>query len=102
MVVEGEEREKRKERKLNGKINGNFRCLGAWDSKVNGGGEKCGKLATEHRNRPQGALPSDTENHKGVSDKEHCKVVTLQSGKILEPKVVEVEDGPIDKEEVQP
>ncbi|XP_062112081.1 uncharacterized protein LOC133823377 [Humulus lupulus] len=42
-----------------------------------------GKLANELRNRPHGALPSDTENPRNVG-KEHCKVVTLRSGKELE------------------
>ncbi|XP_062080324.1 uncharacterized protein LOC133785081 [Humulus lupulus] len=42
-----------------------------------------GKLANELINRPQGALPSDTENPRGV-DKEQCKAVTLRSGKELE------------------
>ncbi|KAA3483811.1 Retrotransposon gag protein [Gossypium australe] len=41
-----------------------------------------GKLAIVLQNRPQGALSSDTENRR-VSDKEHCKVVTLRSRKTL-------------------
>ncbi|KAA3483810.1 hypothetical protein EPI10_005949 [Gossypium australe] len=51
-------------------------------------------------NLPIGALPSDTQNRR-VSSKEHCKAVTLRSGKTLKPKVVEIEDGFVDKEEVQ-
>ena len=42
-----------------------------------------GQLANELRNRPQGTLPSDTENPRR-DGKEHCKVVTLRSGKNLE------------------
>ncbi|KAA3456297.1 hypothetical protein EPI10_019231 [Gossypium australe] len=48
-------------------------------------------------------LCPDTKNPR-ISGKEHCKTVTLPSGKTLEPKVVEVEDEPIVtqyKEEVQ-
>ncbi|XP_062100510.1 uncharacterized protein LOC133806424 [Humulus lupulus] len=41
------------------------------------------KLANEHRNRPHGSLPSDTENPIN-GGKEHCKFVTLRSGKELE------------------
>ncbi|XP_062100554.1 uncharacterized protein LOC133806472 [Humulus lupulus] len=37
-----------------------------------------GKLANELRNRPQGTLPSDTENPR-KDGKEHCKAVTLRS-----------------------
>ncbi|XP_062100235.1 uncharacterized protein LOC133806120 [Humulus lupulus] len=42
-----------------------------------------GQLANELRNRPHGALPSDTENPINVG-KEHCKAITLRSGKELE------------------
>ncbi|XP_062080494.1 uncharacterized protein LOC133785259 [Humulus lupulus] len=42
-----------------------------------------GQLANELRNRPHGTLPSDTENPRNGS-KEHCKAVTLRSGKGLE------------------
>ncbi|XP_062075741.1 uncharacterized protein LOC133779856 [Humulus lupulus] len=42
-----------------------------------------GQLANELRNRPQGALPSDTKNSRNVGN-EHCKAVTLRSGKGLE------------------
>lgn len=42
-----------------------------------------GQLASELRNRPQGTLPSDTENLRR-DGKEHCKAVTLRSGKNLE------------------
>ncbi|XP_062104095.1 uncharacterized protein LOC133815256 [Humulus lupulus] len=42
-----------------------------------------GKLANELRNRPHGTLPSDTKNPRNVG-KEHCKAITLRSGKELE------------------
>ncbi|XP_062107371.1 uncharacterized protein LOC133818486 [Humulus lupulus] len=42
-----------------------------------------GQLANELRNRPQGTLPSDTENPR-KDGKEHCKAVTLRSGKNVE------------------
>ncbi|XP_062093559.1 uncharacterized protein LOC133799572 [Humulus lupulus] len=42
-----------------------------------------GQLANELRNRPQGTLPSDTENLRRDC-KEQCKVVTLRNGKNLE------------------
>ncbi|XP_062080747.1 uncharacterized protein LOC133785536 [Humulus lupulus] len=42
-----------------------------------------GQLANELRNRPQGTLPSDTKNPR-KDGKEHCKVVTLKSGKNME------------------
>ncbi|XP_062099764.1 uncharacterized protein LOC133805600 [Humulus lupulus] len=42
-----------------------------------------GQLANELRNRPHGTLPSDTENPRSMG-KEHCKAVTLRSGKELE------------------
>ncbi|XP_062104029.1 uncharacterized protein LOC133815176 [Humulus lupulus] len=42
-----------------------------------------GQLANELRNRPHGTLPSDTENPRNASN-EHCKAVTLRSGKELE------------------
>ncbi|XP_052485167.1 uncharacterized protein LOC128040456 [Gossypium raimondii] len=63
-----------------------------------------GQLATELRNRPQGALPSDIENPRNLG-KEHCKALTLRSGKKVEPNIVEVEKEPTDAqdlEEVQP
>ncbi|KAA3480501.1 hypothetical protein EPI10_020924 [Gossypium australe] len=47
-----------------------------------------------------GALPSDTKNPTNLG-KEHCKVVALQSGKTLEPMVVEVEDEPAKEEDNQ-
>ncbi|XP_060973937.1 uncharacterized protein LOC133039131 [Cannabis sativa] len=40
-----------------------------------------GQLANDLKNRPQGTLPSDTENPRR-DGKEHCKAVTLRSGKI--------------------
>ncbi|MEN2601818.1 hypothetical protein AAER58_04735, partial [Acinetobacter baumannii] len=42
------------------------------------------QLATELKNRPQGALPNDTENPRNLR-KEHCIALTLRSGKTLEP-----------------
>ncbi|XP_062075610.1 uncharacterized protein LOC133779698 [Humulus lupulus] len=42
-----------------------------------------GQLANELRNRLHGTLPSDTENPRNGSN-EHCKAVTLRSGKELE------------------
>ncbi|XP_062104242.1 uncharacterized protein LOC133815414 [Humulus lupulus] len=42
-----------------------------------------GQLANELKNIPQGTLPSDTENTRR-DGKEHCKAVTLRSGKNLE------------------
>ncbi|XP_062103774.1 uncharacterized protein LOC133814885 [Humulus lupulus] len=42
-----------------------------------------GQLANDLRNRPQGALPSYTENPRDVG-KEQCKAITLGSGKELE------------------
>lgn len=58
-----------------------------------------GQLATEFRNRPQGALPSDTKNPRNFG-KEHCKVVSLRSVKILEPKKVVIEDEPMRRRKV--
>ncbi|MBA0823729.1 hypothetical protein Goarm_020439, partial [Gossypium armourianum] len=52
-----------------------------------------GQRTNELRSRPQGALPCDTENLRNVS-KEHCKVVTLRSGKTLESKEFEAENEP--------
>ncbi|XP_060960154.1 uncharacterized protein LOC133030995 [Cannabis sativa] len=43
-------------------------------------------LANDLKNRPQGTLPSDTENPRRDC-KEHCKAVTLRSGKIIESNV---------------
>ncbi|KAG8475506.1 hypothetical protein CXB51_032293 [Gossypium anomalum] len=55
-----------------------------------------GQLATELRNRPQGTLPSNTENLRNLG-KKHIKAVALRSGKILEPRFVDVKDKPIEK-----
>ncbi|XP_016730501.1 uncharacterized protein [Gossypium hirsutum] len=57
-----------------------------------------GQLAMELRNRPQGTLPRNTKNPRKLG-KQHCKVVTLRSGKTLEPKTVVIEDEPIGKKE---
>ncbi|KAM6551726.1 hypothetical protein CsatB_001534 [Cannabis sativa] len=45
-----------------------------------------GQLANDLKNRPQGTLPSDTENPRR-DGKKHCKAVTLRSGKIIESNV---------------
>ncbi|KAM6544070.1 hypothetical protein CsatB_008517 [Cannabis sativa] len=45
-----------------------------------------GQLANDLKNRLQGTLPSDTENPRR-DGKEHCKAVTLRSGKIIESNV---------------
>ena len=58
-----------------------------------------GQLATELRNIPQGTLSSDTENPRNLG-KEHIKTVALRSGKILEPRVIDVEDELVEKGEV--
>ncbi|XP_062119320.1 uncharacterized protein LOC133833078 [Humulus lupulus] len=42
-----------------------------------------GQLANDLKNRPQGSLPSDTENPRR-DGKEQCKAINLRSGKILE------------------
>ncbi|KAG8480996.1 hypothetical protein CXB51_025637 [Gossypium anomalum] len=63
-----------------------------------------GQLATELRNRPQGALPSDTKNLRNPG-KEHCKVLTLRSGKTVEPNIIEAENEHAEAQEskeVQP
>ena len=54
-----------------------------------------GQLATELRNRTQGTLPSDTGNPRNLG-KEHIKAVALWSGKILEPRLIDVEDKAIE------
>ncbi|KAG8501214.1 hypothetical protein CXB51_003307 [Gossypium anomalum] len=62
-----------------------------------------GQLATELRNQPQGALPSDTENLKNLG-KEHYKALTLRSRKTVEPNTIEAEKEQADaqdSEEVQ-
>ncbi|XP_060960815.1 uncharacterized protein LOC133031347 [Cannabis sativa] len=48
-----------------------------------------GQLANDLKNRPQGTLPSDTENPRR-DGKEHCKAVTLRNGKILESNVAAI------------
>ncbi|KAG8491357.1 hypothetical protein CXB51_014478 [Gossypium anomalum] len=63
-----------------------------------------GQLVIEFRNRPQGALPSDTKNLRNPG-KEHCKALTLRSGKTVEPNIIEAEKEHAeaqDLEEVQP
>ncbi|KAG8478888.1 hypothetical protein CXB51_028742 [Gossypium anomalum] len=54
-----------------------------------------GQLATELKNRPKCALPSDTENPRNPR-KEHCKALTLRSGKTVEPNTIEAEKEPAD------
>lgn len=66
-----------------------------------------GQLAHAINNRPQGALPSDTEVNPKSNGKEHCKAITLRSGKELTvlgegsayQKSLESED--IDKEKIE-
>ena len=59
-----------------------------------------GQLATELRNWPQGALPSDTKNPKNFG-REHCKALTLKSGKTVEPNTVEVEKELADAQDLE-
>ncbi|KAA3461919.1 serine/threonine-protein kinase atg1-like [Gossypium australe] len=71
---------------------------------LNNLGNQVGQLANELRIKPQGVLPSNTKNLRSTG-KEHCKVLTLRSGKTLEPKVVEFEGKLVvtqNKEEIQP
>ena len=42
-----------------------------------------GQLGNALNSRPQGSLPSDTENPRR-DGKEHCKAISLRSGKELE------------------
>ncbi|XP_017609690.1 uncharacterized protein LOC108455664 [Gossypium arboreum] len=63
-----------------------------------------GQLATELRNRPQGVLPSDMKNPRNPG-KEHCKALTLRSGKMIELNIIEAEKEHAeaqDSKEVQP
>ena len=46
-----------------------------------------GQLANALNSRPQGSLSSDTENPRR-DGKEHCKVISLRSGKELEGPVL--------------
>ncbi|KAA3483087.1 Transposon Ty3-I Gag-Pol polyprotein [Gossypium australe] len=49
-------------------------------------------------------FPNDTKNPRN-SRKEHCKALTLKTGKTLEPNIIEIEEQPADareKMEVQP
>ncbi|KAM6594465.1 hypothetical protein CsatA_002168 [Cannabis sativa] len=55
-----------------------------------------GQLANDLKNRPQGTLPSDTENPRR-DGKEHCKAVTLRSGKIIESNVAAKGKKPLQK-----
>ncbi|KAK1369622.1 hypothetical protein POM88_035714 [Heracleum sosnowskyi] len=43
-----------------------------------------GQLASAINNRPQGSLPSDTEPNPKNDKREHCKSITLRSGKEIE------------------
>ncbi|GMN27519.1 hypothetical protein TIFTF001_041048, partial [Ficus carica] len=45
-----------------------------------------GQLANVLSNRPQGSLPSDTENPRR-DGKEHCKAITLRNGRQIEQPV---------------
>ncbi|KAG8472697.1 hypothetical protein CXB51_034526 [Gossypium anomalum] len=55
-----------------------------------------GQLATELHNRLQGTLSSNTKNPRNLG-KKHIKLVALRSGKILEPRLIDVEDKPVGK-----
>ena len=62
------------------------------------------QLVTKFRNRPQGALPSDTENLRNLG-KVHCKALPLRSGKTVEPNIIEAEkeqSDALDSKGVQP
>ncbi|KAK1359673.1 hypothetical protein POM88_044147 [Heracleum sosnowskyi] len=52
-----------------------------------------GQLASAINNRPQGSLPSDTEPNPKNDKREHCKVITLRSGKEIEGNTKKVDDG---------
>ncbi|KAA3467022.1 bromodomain-containing protein [Gossypium australe] len=61
-----------------------------------------GQLINELRSRPQGVVPNNIENPPPAKSSnnlenllKHCKVVTLRSGRTLEPNAVEVEDEPM-------
>ncbi|KAG8503512.1 hypothetical protein CXB51_001476 [Gossypium anomalum] len=55
-------------------------------------------LLKAYMNRPQGALPSDTENPRNLG-KKHYKALTLKSGKTVEPNTIEAEKEPVDAQD---
>ncbi|KAM6583489.1 hypothetical protein CsatB_010491 [Cannabis sativa] len=59
---------------------------GASSSGAQAQGKQSFSPANDLKNRPQGTLPSDIENPRR-DGKEHCKAITLRSGKILESNV---------------
>ena len=59
------------------------------------------QMASRMNERKQGLLPSTSEVNPRREGKEHCKAVTLRSGKELEPPK-EVEKPMNDTREVQP
>ncbi|XP_024021730.1 uncharacterized protein LOC112091702 [Morus notabilis] len=62
------------------------------------------QLANSLNNRPQGSLPSNTEDPRREG-KEHCKAISLRSGKELDPRTrpqaVQTEPTSIQEEEQQ-
>jgi hypothetical protein len=61
-----------------------------------------GQIANALSNRPQGSLPSDTEKNPRNDGNEHCKAITLRSGKELTSDVNKQqksrgEENPIDE-----
>ncbi|KAK1378573.1 hypothetical protein POM88_025317 [Heracleum sosnowskyi] len=52
-----------------------------------------GQLASAINNRPQGSLPSDTEPNPKNDKREHCKSITLSSGKEIEGNTKKIDDG---------
>ena len=51
-----------------------------------------GQLATTMSSRTQGSLPNNTEDHRRES-KEHCKVISLRSGKHVDIPVEVTKNG---------
>jgi len=62
-----------------------------------------GQLANVLSNRPQGSLPSDTENPRR-DGKEQCKAITLRNGRVIEqptPQTAATEHSSIQTQKVQ-
>ena len=51
-----------------------------------------GQLAIAMNNKTQGSLPNNTEDHRKES-KEHCKVISLRSGKNVDIPVEVTKNG---------
>ena len=51
-----------------------------------------GQLASAINNRPSGSLPSNTEPNPKNDKREHCKAITLRSGKEIEGNTKKVDD----------